>query len=233
MFHLIIKRAVKLLALLLIISYFSSISYSQLKSDTTLIRNQTFQLINSTRLNIPSQNTENNNQSSVSSSKSNVDTAEIRKEILQVLKKHGLKDISFLINVKSLNQKGGQTAFEISNYNYKNTFNIKEEHTVNGNNFGVNGNVYSERSLTKNEKDSLLKYVENAKKIYGIKTNCVSITITNYSNGQKIASEISEFLKAKGYNIGSVGTAYTSDILNGISIEKGIYDCIGITIGIL
>lgn len=79
MSNLKIKKAVKLLVLLLIINLLLLLSFS---------------------------------------SYSQTDTAKLRKELYALLKKYGLKDASFLLKVESLNQKGGQTAFEINN-NYK------------------------------------------------------------------------------------------------------------------
>lgn len=75
MSNLKIKKAVKLLVLLLITSHFS---FSQKK----------------------------------------IDTAKIRKEVADVLKRNGVKTPFFELKVASENQKGGQTAFVINN-NYK------------------------------------------------------------------------------------------------------------------
>lgn len=64
-----------------------------------------------------------------------VDTATLRKDISALLKRHGLKNAPFEIKIESANQKGGQTAYIINNYNGR------ETHIVNGSNYGVNGNL--------------------------------------------------------------------------------------------
>lgn len=74
-----------------------------------------------------------------STSFSQVDTTKIRKEITTVLKNNGLKNAAFDLRVTSTNQKGGQTAFQITN----NNFNENRYHIIRGNNnvVGINGDV--------------------------------------------------------------------------------------------
>jgi hypothetical protein len=63
------------------------------------------------------------------------DSIKIRKEIEAVLKKYGFKTPIFEIKISSQNQKNGQTAFVINNYNGK------VNHVVTGDNYGVNGDI--------------------------------------------------------------------------------------------
>jgi hypothetical protein len=49
------------------------------------------------------------------------DTAGFKKEFEQLLKKYGLNSKGYLLNVTSVNQKGGQTAFIITNNYYRDT----------------------------------------------------------------------------------------------------------------
>lgn len=53
------------------------------------------------------------------------DSALLKKELDSVLAKYGLKTKGFLINVISVNQQGGQTAYSITNNYYGDTTNIE------------------------------------------------------------------------------------------------------------
>jgi hypothetical protein len=64
-----------------------------------------------------------------------VDTGKIIRAIEKELKRQGLPNAKFELSVKSYNQTGGQTAFEISNYYGAHS------HIVNGTNNGINGDV--------------------------------------------------------------------------------------------
>ena len=55
-----------------------------------------------------------------------VDSATLKIEIDKVLSKYGLKSKGFNINVISLDQKGGQTAYSITNNYYKDTAYIED-----------------------------------------------------------------------------------------------------------
>jgi hypothetical protein len=81
---LLIKKAVKPLGILLIISLFSINCFSQ-------------------------------------TTKKPLDSTALQKELDSVLSKYGLKSKGFVINVISVNQKGGQTAYSITNNYYGDT----------------------------------------------------------------------------------------------------------------
>jgi hypothetical protein len=87
MSHPLIRKAVKLLAVLLIISFFCNSSFAQ--TPKTL------------------------------------DSVSLKKELDAVLAKYGLKTKGFAVNVISVNQKGGQTAYTITNNYYGDTTKIE------------------------------------------------------------------------------------------------------------
>lgn len=107
-------------------------------------------------------------------------------------------------------------------------------HVVSGNNnqVGVNGNVYAEKELTAIDKINLINFIENLKKQKGVNPDCFMLMVATNSNGQKVASQIGEFLVSKGYKLNGSGTAFGSGIMRGISINI-FQDCLQITVGYL
>lgn len=158
---------------------------------------------------------------------SQVDTAKLRKEIALVLKKYGLKEPLFELKIQSTNQKGGQTALVINNYNGR------DVHVINGNNYGVNGDitVTSTRHLEEPDKIELLRMVNLKKKEYNITSNCIHFNIASGSNAGLIINEIEKFLIDKKFDVVKK-TLYTNTIPNGIVFfhEDG---CLIIGIGYL
>ena len=125
-----------------------------------------------------------------------LDTAKIRTEINNVLKKYGLKGAQFLFKVNTYNQKGGQTAFEINNYNNKSS------HIVKGNNYGINGNVINgiqQRKLTKEVLDNIVSNLPTDK------NSAIVFLISGGKEGMNYADEIYNVLLKLGYkNINSM-----------------------------
>jgi hypothetical protein len=119
-----------------------------------------------------------------------VDTAKLRKEIALVLKKYGLKEPLFELKIQSTNQKGGQTAYVINNYNGKNI------HVINGNNYGVNGDIINgikQRHLENNVVKYLLTQLPN-------KDEEIVFLFSGGKEGLNYANEIYNMLIAKGYS---------------------------------
>jgi hypothetical protein len=165
-------------------------------------------------------------------SKSQTDTSKLKKELTALLKKYGLKDASFLLKVESLNQKGGQTAFEINNYN------AKEIHVVNGPNYGINGNVSNEKQLTEEDKNQLISFIEKTKRDSASKTMNFMVMISQTSNGAKVAFQISEYLKSRGYKLVGNGTLI-GESFSGVQItvrrrfQSDVEKTIEINVGVL
>ncbi len=159
---------------------------------------------------------------------SQVDTSKIRKEISEVLKRNGIKSPSFELKVTSNNQKGGQTAYVINNYNGKNV------HVVQGNNYGVNGdlNVNAEKELQEQNKKPLIDFIEKLKRDNKTNTNCITVWSTPNTNSSKMMPQIIEFLKSKGYNVEQEGQKTFVPMLKGIDVNFR-NNCIEISVGFL
>lgn len=124
---------------------------------------------------------------------SQTDTSKLKKEIAVLLKKYGLKNASFLLKVESLNQKGGQTAFEINNYNGK------EIHVVNGPNYGVNGNIslgVPPRIVTKQDFTQLFSLFPNKQTL--IEFQFIGLSPT--SEMENLKKQIIKILIDNGYS---------------------------------
>lgn len=62
---------------------------------------------------------------SFSQSPAKIDSIKLKRELDSVLAKYGLKSKGFAINVISINQQGGQTAYSITNNYYSDTMNAQ------------------------------------------------------------------------------------------------------------
>lgn len=116
----------------------------------------------------------------------NIDSAKFKKEILQVLKKYGIKDTLFEIKVSSINQKGGQTALLINNYNGK---------VINF----YSGDIYinpdpKPRIVTADD-------INLIKKTFGFKSKINIWYSTANQESIKYGNELNEALFKLGYNI--------------------------------
>lgn len=146
------------------------------------------------------------------------DSALLKKEIDSVLRKHGLKSKGFSINVISLDQKGGQTAYAITNNYYGNV-------TIN-----------KEKELTTQDETDILRKIDSVKGKINITSNDIMFFKSQYSNAPKFASELRSFLVNKGYNldryIGSNYPAYQKDYSVGfIDAPENRGYCIIIVVG--
>ncbi len=152
---------------------------------------------------------------------SQIDTAKIRNEIKQVLKKNGIKNTSFELKITSTNQKGGQTAFVITNNITKNytkigtnieTSGIKIANNIGGTFTDLKSYIFTPAPITeKNVNDEAfgpldtfsLKQVMTFVKEYEMefKTKDVIIFIVNDIIQNRMITQITNELKSKGYKI--------------------------------
>ena len=103
-----------------------------------------------------------------------------------MLTKYGLQTVGYQINVQSNNQRGGQTAFTITNNNYV-TYN-----------FGI-----LPRKLTDNDKLNLLKRIDKMLLENYLPKNTLiefGYIMGNVEN-QSFVKDVSGFLITKGYNV--------------------------------
>lgn len=110
----------------------------------------------------------------------------------------------------------------------------KGNHTVYGNNFGVNGdvNVAKEVELQENDKDRILKFIEKFRLDNKTQTDCILVRPTNTTNSSKFSMQLVEFLKSKGYNAKECCYAVFTTPLRGLdfSMSEG---CVTISVGAL
>src|SRR6185437_3243601 len=135
------------------------------------------------------------------------DSLLLKKEIDSVLAKHGLKSRGFTINVISLNQKGGQTAYSITN-NYYGTVNINKE-----------------KELTEQDETSILRKIDSVKNIVHITSNDIMFFKSQYCNVPKFAAQLKTFLINKGYDLNKyLGVSLPQDV---IGLDIGYIDVPG------
>jgi hypothetical protein len=125
------------------------------------------------------------------------DSVMLKKEIDSVLAKHGLKSKGFAINVISINQKAGQTAYSITNNYYGNV------------------NINTEKELTEDEKLDILKQIDSVKSATKITNNDIMLFKSQNSNAGKYVSDLRDFLTSKGYDLNKYITiSYPHDAYN-------------------
>lgn len=110
-------------------------------------------------------------------------------------------------------------------------------HVISGNNnsVGVNGDVNfnKEKELTDRDKTNLWDLIEKEKQRTKSNPNCFIVSMTMNSNGQKLAGQITEFLKSAGYKFKGSGIIFPGQgMLDDVTVN--IRDsCIQIAIGYL
>jgi len=84
-------------------------------------------------------------------------------------------------------------------------------------------NVNHEKELSEADKVFLLQFIENLKVQLNFNPTSFYISMVNNSNGNKIASQIENTLKANGYTMLGNGYGYMMRApgINGIVIDKG------------
>lgn len=97
-------------------------------------------------------------------------------------------------------------------------------HTVNGTNNGVNGdvNVSTEKSLTEDEAKNIIDTITLLRKINKIKNNRILFYVSEVSNQKKLSSQLITILKNKSFEVNLSGSGET---YNGIKItaDSGYY----------
>lgn len=143
-----------------------------------------------------------------------VDTAGLRKDLQKVLNKYGLRSANFELKVSSINQSGGQTAFQISNYT-ANTMNV-----VNGDNYGINGNLNlnEEMKLTQSDLEMLLVKIAEIEKTKNVKVANVTVAPQTNSNAPYFGVQILAFLKSRGYKAGP-GMIVYDRLVEGVTLD--------------
>jgi hypothetical protein len=114
------------------------------------------------------------------------DSINFKNDLEKLLSKYGLQSAGYQINVQSNNQRGGQTAFTITNNNYV-TYNV-----------GI-----IPRKLADNDKINLLNRLNKMLLENNLPTN--TLIEFGYIMGdvenQSFAKEVAGFLMSKGYNV--------------------------------
>lgn len=115
----------------------------------------------------------------------------------------------------TISQKSRNVNSDINVNTGKNNGNIGGEnnkvdnrvHQIIGENNGINGdvNILNEHQLSEEDKANLLDEIKRKENELGITIKCFSTILTTTSNGQKVASQIGEFLKSRGYVLQSTG----------------------------
>lgn len=144
-----------------------------------------------------------------------LDSIALKKELDAVLAKYGLKSTGFAVNVISLNQKGGQNAYSITNNYYQNI------------------TVTQQPELGDWYKNFFMRHIEQVKRDSGITSNHIIITIGSGSNAGKFVEQLRGFLKTKGYET-DVATSF--DPFTGVGVYPFLYydnktKIVGISIG--
>lgn len=134
--------------------------------------------------------------------KSPLDSVALQKELDVVLAKYGLKSKGFAVNVVSLNQKGGQTAYSITNNYYQNV------------------TVTQQPTLTEWDRQFYMRHIDQLVKDSAITSKEIIITMGNGSNSGQYVKQLQEFLKSKGYET-NVGTTF--EPFTGIGVNVGLY----------
>jgi hypothetical protein len=130
------------------------------------------------------------------------DSVKLKREIDSVLAKYGLKSKGFAINVISLSQKGGQTAYSITN-NYYGEIKIVQQ-----------------PELNEWYKQFFIRRIDQVKKDSAITSNNVIIFMGNGSNAGKFVQQLEEFLQSKGYE---VDIASSLGPHTGVGVTAGIF----------
>lgn len=130
-----------------------------------------------------------------------VDSVLLKKKIDAVLAKHGLKSKGFVINVISTNQKGGQTAYSITNNYYQD---IK---------------VVQQPELNQWYKDFFMRHIEQVKRDSSITSNKIHIIVGSGSNAGLFVNQLKEFLLIKSNDV-SIGSSF--EPFTGVGVTKGL-----------
>jgi len=114
------------------------------------------------------------------------DSVNFKKDLERLLQKYGLQSAGYQINVQSNSQRGGQTAFTITNNNYV-TYNL-----------GI-----IPRKLTENDKINLLNRINKILLENSLPKNTLVEFgyIMGNDENQSFAKEVALFLISKGYNV--------------------------------